>query len=374
MKSDVYMSSYNTTSETRPSVIISQVTSGPPFIEINNLNLQLLQSNLLNTTLNITGKSNHIRVHSKSEIGQDNYSDLKIIKPLIRLVNSSVHQFYGQAIHLEMSNCDITVNTHPPLSPMFVIDNSTVNITGCLFHGDNNTLARSIKEFPYHDIREQLNLRCNDSKFFDPKEISSVLFVFQYSNISITTSNFEEIHVNLTHNKFMSCLHAVESQINISVINFAHNYGKGIIHTYNSDMAVSHSSFFENAPFTSVIIVLESDLSVNGTTFIANTACYGGIFSHGSWNSSDGSYIGENLWYDSPRYFDHHDYSIETLLQYAINGKGINSSKVVVVNTEFINNRILSEGAIFANTTSLMVKNSSFKNKKPSGANHNKQF
>ncbi len=212
-KSDVFVSSYNTTSETRPSIIISRVTSGPSYIEINELNVQLLQSNLVNTTLTIVGKSDHSTKRSnftkinintrhsfpKSKLGQKTYSSLKMIKPVILLINSSVQQVYGQAIHMEMSDCFITVNTHPPLSPMFVIENSTANITNCQFHGDSNAWAMNLREYTYalnQSAKINYDHPCTSSmEHLDPKDISSVLFVFKNSNITIRTCNFEGIHM-----------------------------------------------------------------------------------------------------------------------------------------------------------------------------------
>ena len=117
-------------------------------------------------------------------------------------------------------------------------------------------------------------------------------------------------------------------------------------------MTVLHSRFFNNTPHISGIIVSESDLSVNGTTFIGNTVCYGAIFSHEIWYPI----------YTKPFLFD---YSIEGLTKFSINEnlRGANSSKIMVETTDFANNVcIKGAAAIFINVSSLTVKNSNFTN------------
>ncbi len=45
-----------------------------------------------------------------------------------------------------MSDCFITVNTHPTLSPVFVIENSTANISNCVFNGDPNPWEMNMQD------------------------------------------------------------------------------------------------------------------------------------------------------------------------------------------------------------------------------------
>ncbi len=331
-------------------------------MEINNLNVQLLQSNLLNTTLNITDMSDHRRTQSiytngntrnsfpRKEIGQEKYSNLKVIKSVIQLVNSSVQHFHGLGIHLEMLKCMITVNTHPPVSPMFVIENSTASITDCVFHGDSNAWAMNIKT--YHN---SIYLHCfylagplgfmTDQRY-DPKEISSVLFVFQYSKITIRKCIFDGIHVNITYLNVTSCIHALGSEIQIFKTTLRNNYGKSLIHMYKSDVTFLHSRFFNNTPYISGIIMSESDLSVNRTIFNGNTACYGVIFS-------------------DPNYLS----SVEVKYRYFVKEKlkVANVSKVTADSIDFVNNTGFQAGAIFTKVSLLTVKNSNFTNNSQMG-------
>ena len=137
-------------------------------MELNGLDGQIIQSTLLHTTINITAKSDFSRTNRTLDTKQNgelvtrgtlNVTEHEsVLEPninlgmsqrdrpvTIQLVNSSMQYLYGIGIHLKMSRCIITVNTHPPLSSMFVIENSTANITDCIFYGDSNPLALNMK-------------------------------------------------------------------------------------------------------------------------------------------------------------------------------------------------------------------------------------
>ena len=317
LESDFTLTTYEDTdpSHPRPVMKLSEVNLGPRLWHINGLDVQILNSNLMNLTLKFTNSLSPMRTRE----GSPNLSNVEIVDSsvlllhaesvnvklqqsavqnmtirgdlndfgnvhengenltLVEVVNSTVQYFNGRRIHLEMSECFITVKTHPPLSPMFVIENSTAEITDCIFHGDRNPSALSVA-----DISPKK--RCKP--YEDTQNMTSVLFVFQSSRITIRQSRFEAIHVNVSYDRFTSCIHAVGSQITMLNTNVTNNYGYSVINAYQTLMSVSHSQLSKNVPSSSVIIgrhaqnillngaILEGNDACNGTVHIENSTIY----------------------------------------------------------------------------------------------------
>ncbi len=352
LESDVTLTTYEDTdpSHPRPVIKLSQVNLGSRLWQINGLDVHILNSNLMNLKLKCTDSL------SPMKIGEDprNLSNVEIVNSsvlllqtesvnvmlrqsavqnmtirgdlngfdnvhrngenltLAEVVNSTVQYFHGQRIHMEMSKCFITVKTHPPLSPMFVTEHSTAKITNCIFHGDKNPpalLARGLlpKE------------RC--LPFKDIQNMTSVLFVFQSSRITIRQSSFEAIHVNMSYDKFTSCIHAVGSQIRMINTKVKDNYGYSIINAYETLMTVSDSKFIRNVPSNSVIIGRHAQkILLNGAILEGNNACNGTLHIVNSTINVENTIFRNNT---------------------AVNGGSIYagwSSTVTVENTTFTNN------------------------------------
>ena len=384
LESDFTITTHEDTdpSQTRPLIKMSQVNLGSRLWQINDLDVQIINSNLMNLTLKCTDSlspmktgedpptlSNVEIVNSSVLLLQAESVNVKLQQSAVQnmtirgdlnnfgnvhrngenltlaeVVNSTVQYFHGRRIHLEMSECFITVKTHPPLSPMFVIEHSTAKITDCLFHGDRNPSALSASDVfnllemgPYQLMRE----RCNP--YEDIQNITSVLFVFQSSRITIRQSRFEAIHVNMSYDRFTSCIHAVGSQITMLNTIVKDNYGYAVINAYETLMTVSNSEFSRNVPSSSVIIGRHSQkILLKGAILEGNDACTGNVHIDNSTINVENTIFRNNT---------------------AVFGGSIYAlwSTVTVENTTFTNNSARGNGgAVYAMRSTVTVENTTF--------------
>ncbi len=366
---------------TRPMIKLFEVNLGSRLWQINGLDVQILNSTLKNLTLKCTNSLSPM----KSEEDPRNLSNVEIRNSSVLLlqaesvnvklrqstvqnmtirgdlnnfgnlhrngenltsvdiVNSTVQYFHGRRIHLEMSECFITVNTHPPLSPMYVIKKSTAKITNCVFHGDRNPSGLSARDVstrgPWWATDWE---RC--LSYGNIQNTTSVLFAFQSSSITIRQSRFEAIYVDMSYDRFTSCIHAVGSQITMLNTKVKDNYGYSVINAYETLMNVTDSEFSRNIPWCSVIIGRHArNILLNGAIFEGNDACNGTLHIKNTTINVKSTIFRKNT---------------------AVNGGSIYakwSSTVSVENTTFTyNSAIYNGGAVWARDSTVTVENTAF--------------
>ncbi len=188
--------------------------------------------------------------------------------PLIRFVNSTVKQFTGTFIHLEMSDSRITVNTLDIASTIFVMISSTVEINNCSFHGIQHITDRehveqdSNRTFPFHDGVED----------------SAVIFtVYENSSITIRECLFENIQVDMRHD-VSAALRADDSQVEIHNSIFTRNQAQwAVVEGLASNVTVVDSVFSHNTGYSgaSINVQQDSSLEVHNSSFTHNNALTG---------------------------------------------------------------------------------------------------
>ncbi len=333
---DLKLSSYTNRSDllkTRPSLAVSGVDIVSSLWEIRGMNVYILDSSLMELTLKCMGDLNHVSMSNKQ-----NTSSV-----VIHIINSTLHQFLGIGVHLEMSECLVNVTTSSPLVPMFVMEKTSANITNCVFKADASRLQEN-----GNSTEEGL---CFPPINFDANDMTSRLFVFQYSNVVITKCSFEGIYMfsqmlEIPHLLFASCIHATRSQINMLMTNVTANSGLAVIHLFKSNMTISNSDISLNTPINSVITATgTSNVLLDSVTLNANDVCNVGIILV----SKNSSLILKNT---------------VLLKNMATYGGGIYvyNSSVVVNDSAFTNNIARSKGGvIFANKSVIVLDQSIFK-------------
>ncbi len=260
LTSNIHVSRYDNRTETdsdaRPLVTLFKAQLGQTIWEINDVNAQILHSNLSTTTVKVAWQSLSNLYNSKKNImpfihlnesyisflhgmnvilsahksnivnitwigtTEQNLDHGTVGYPVTEFVNSSVKHLLGVGINMHISDCFMLVNNRPPLSSMFIVRNSTVNITDCVFYGVRDPSAISMENYldfsayfeDFSCIPEYGTYGTN--LFLSPEHMSSVLFVYNYSSVIITKSSFQGIHMNLSYD-VTSCIYAIGSQIEL---------------------------------------------------------------------------------------------------------------------------------------------------------------
>ncbi len=179
--------------------------------------------------------------------------------PLIKFVNSTIKQFTGTFIHLEMSDSWIPVDTMDIVSPIFVMRSSIAEIINCSFHG----------------IQHKKDL----GSFGNAFDTAIIFDVEDNSAIKITECVFENVQIDMGYD-VSAALYAVYSQVEIHNSIFTRNKARfAVVLGLVSNMTVVDSVFSHNTgqQGASINVQVNSSLEVHNSTFIHNNAKFSSI-------------------------------------------------------------------------------------------------
>ncbi len=286
---------------------------------------------------------------------ENNMSSEQII-PTIEFVNSTIKHFTGTMVQLNMFDSMIAVNTVDIASPMFVLRSSTVKISNCIFHGNNNTSETNLNENT-----------SNTSVIFDVEENSKVM---------VTECVFENIQVDMKYDR-AAAFFTLDSELEIHKTIFHKNkvFHANIL-AGASIVTITYSVFSHNrgVQAASIFAYSHTRLEVYNSTLIQNDATWcSGI----TVAANTSAYITDYV-FSSNGFSQYHEYGSSILgaencrievhnstftHNNATYGPGISvtlSSSVFIRDCLFLNNSGYVGGAMHIQNSNLSVYNSTF--------------
>ncbi len=293
-RSNLSLSSWNIDGA-MPTVSLTAITLGKCHWKIDNMNVNIVKSDLRDVNLHVAGK----RKRNMTKIRNTDHNS-----PSIKVLNSSIGNFFGQGINIKVSYSYFHVNTHRTVTPMFVLSLSTATISDCRFDGAYNAERNAKYELPSNrtfssaifDVANETKILIRECTFENiqvdfENETLSVLKATK-SHVDITKSTFYKISTN------QATISGVTSHITVADSIFSYQQGKAIdaqhrskFHIHNSTFTygsgidlsdgtqafVMDSLFSHNAGIfgASITTKLKSTLNVHNCTFTKNNATYG---------------------------------------------------------------------------------------------------